>query len=173
MLDELADLDPESRDVPADLIARNIAIKARVVEADEQETQQVRALLNFGHTIGHGIEASLPYGELLHGEAISLGMRAALFLSARLQGLEPSDCTKVIHLLKRFNLPLTLPDSISTDDVMQKLSTDKKFSKGAIRFVLLDQLGHATVSSEVTSKDLIEAIEHLRTEPTADSGHSL
>ena len=70
MLDDLAAFDPTGRDVPADLIARNIAIKARVVEADEHETSDIRALLNFGHTIGHGIEASVPYGEMLHGEAI-------------------------------------------------------------------------------------------------------
>ena len=81
MLADLAALDPASREVPAELIARNIAIKARVVEADEHETLGVRALLNFGHTIGHGIEASVPYGEMLHGEAIALGMRAALYLS--------------------------------------------------------------------------------------------
>ena len=60
-----------------------------MVEADEHETKDIRALLNFGHTIGHGIEASVPYGEMLHGEAISLGIRAALFLSERHAGLSP------------------------------------------------------------------------------------
>lgn len=61
-----------------DLIARNVAIKARIVENDELETLDIRALLNFGHTIGHGIEAAVPYGTILHGEAVALGMRAAL-----------------------------------------------------------------------------------------------
>lgn len=162
MLDDLAALDPENREVPADLIARNIAIKARIVEEDEQETQEVRALLNFGHTIGHGIEASVPYGQLLHGEAIALGIRAALFLSERHGGITPDESSKVLNLLKQFNLPQTLTESISTEAVMRKLATDKKFSKGAIRFVLLDKIGSAVVSSSVTSKDLIEAIDHLR-----------
>jgi 3-dehydroquinate synthase len=162
MLDDLAALDPSTRDVPADLIARNIAIKARVVEADEQETKDIRALLNFGHTIGHGIEASVPYGEMLHGEAISLGMKAALFLSERHSGLAPSESEKVIGLLEKFHLPLILDPKITTEKVMEKLARDKKFSAGAIRFVVLDQLGSAKVIKTVNSDDLREAIEFLR-----------
>lgn len=162
MLDDLAALDPASREVPAGLIARNIAIKARIVEADEQETLGIRALLNFGHTIGHGIEAAVPYGELLHGEAISLGMRAALFLSERRAGLDPAASGKILALLEQFGLPLVLPESISTDTIMARLATDKKFSAGAIRFVVLDAPGSARVTGEVTAADLRDAIEHLR-----------
>lgn len=164
MLDDLAALDPASRDVPADLIARNIAIKARVVEADEQETLGVRALLNFGHTIGHGIEAALPYGEMLHGEAISLGMRAALFLSERRAGLAPAGSGKILALLEKFRLPLVLPERITTEVVMKKLAADKKFSAGAIRFVVLDAAGCARMTDDVTADDLREAIGHLRQE---------
>ncbi len=162
MLDDLAVLDPRSRKVPAELIARNIAIKARVVEADEHETRDIRALLNFGHTIGHGIEASVPYGQMLHGEAISLGMKAALFLSERHAGLSPDESSKVIHLLEKYHLPLILPWEITTEKVMEKLARDKKFSAGAIRFVVLDQLGSARVINTVTANDLREAIDFLR-----------
>ncbi len=162
MLDDLAALDPSSRDVPAELIARNIAIKARVVEADEHETIGVRALLNFGHTIGHGIEASVPYGEMLHGEAISLGVKAALFLSERRAGLSPDASSEIIALLDKFHLPLRLDVSISTNTVMEKLARDKKFSAGAIRFVVLDAPGKAKVIDTVTEGDLRDAIEHLR-----------
>jgi 3-dehydroquinate synthase len=162
MLDELDAFDPTGRDVPADLIARNIAIKARVVEADEHETKDIRALLNFGHTIGHGIEASVPYGEMLHGEAISLGIRAALFLSERHAGLSPDASAKIIRLLEKYHLPLVLPAPITTDKVMEKLARDKKFSAGAIRFVVLDALGSAKVINTVTAEDLREAIEMLR-----------
>jgi 3-dehydroquinate synthase len=162
MLEDLAALDPTNRDVPADLIARNIAIKARVVEADEHETLGIRALLNFGHTIGHGIEASVPYGQLLHGEAIALGMRAALFLSERHAGLAPEASARILEVLGRFHLPLTLPETITTDIIMEKLATDKKFSAGAIRFVVLDAPGSAKVTNDVAATDLREAIEHLR-----------
>ncbi len=162
MLDDLASLEPARRDVPANLIARNIAIKARVVEADEHETLGIRALLNFGHTIGHGIEASVPYGEMLHGEAISLGIRAALLISEKHAGLAPEASAKVISLLEHYHLPLLLSPAITTDTVMEKLARDKKFSSGAIRFVVLDKLGSAKVINTVTAEDLREAIEHLR-----------
>ncbi len=162
MLDDLAAFDPSGRDVPADLIARNIAIKARVVEADEHETLGIRALLNFGHTIGHGIEASVPYGEMLHGEAISLGIRAALLISEKHGGLIAAESAKVIGLLERYHLPLVLSPKITTDRVMEKLARDKKFSSGAIRFVVLDKLGSAKVINSVTADDLREAIKHLR-----------
>ncbi len=162
MLDDLANFDPNGRDVPAELISRNIAIKARVVEADEHETLGIRALLNFGHTIGHGVEASVPYGQLLHGEAISLGIRAALFLSERHAGLSASDSAKVLGLLEKYHLPLVLQPEITTDTVMEKLARDKKFSAGAIRFVVLDALGSAKVIDTITADDLREAIEHLR-----------
>ncbi len=162
MLDDLAALDPTSREVPAELIARNIAIKARVVEADEHETHDIRALLNFGHTIGHGIEASVPYGEMLHGEAISLGMRAALFLSERHGGLAADQAARILSVLRHFRLPLVLPETISTETILEKLATDKKFSAGAIRFVVLDAPGSATVSRAITLADLQDAIAHLR-----------
>lgn len=162
MLDELAALDPSSKEVPAELIARNIAIKARVVEADEQETLGIRALLNFGHTIGHGIEAAVPYGTLLHGEAIALGMRAALRISEVHAGLDPADSQRVLNLLARFDLPLVLSASIDTDTVLTKLATDKKFAAGAIRFVVLDAAGSARVIDTVTTDDLRDAIEKLR-----------
>ncbi len=162
MLSDLANFDPTRREVPAELIARNIAIKARVVEADEHETLGIRALLNFGHTIGHGIEAAVPYGQLLHGEAISLGIRAALFLSERHAGLAPADSAVILALLEKYHLPLNLAPEITTETIMEKLARDKKFSAGAIRFVVLDALGSAKVIHTVTASDLREAIEHLR-----------
>ena len=153
MLDDLAALDPASRDVPADLIARNIAIKARVVEADEHETLGIRALLNFGHTIGHGIEASVPYGEMLHGEAISLGMRAALFLSERNAQLPAGGLGEDPSVVGQVSIcRCVLPESITTETVMDKLATDKKFSAGAIRFVVLDAAGSAKVTDQVTAR---------------------
>ncbi len=163
MLDEIAALDPTSTAVPAGLIARNVAIKARVVEEDEKETSGTRALLNFGHTIGHGIEAAVPYGELLHGEAISLGLRAALHLSERRAGLDPAESRRILDLLELFGLPLRLSASIPTEAVLDKLARDKKFAAGRIRFVLLRRAGDAFLSAEVTPDDLRDAIEHLRT----------
>lgn len=170
MLTELAALDPSARDVPAALLARNIAIKARIVEADEMETRDIRALLNFGHTIGHGIEAAVPYGTLLHGEAISLGMRAALDLSVRHAGLPQEDATKILRLLEKFGLPLVLDEQISTNEVMEKLTRDKKFDAGKVRFVVLTKAGQAKVTRDLTTEDLRGAVERLREGYSSERG---
>ncbi|MGJ8673212.1 3-dehydroquinate synthase [Rubritalea sp.] len=162
MFTELEGLSPADQAPPAELIARNIAIKARVVEEDEQETSGTRALLNFGHTIGHGIEAAVPYGTLLHGEAISLGIRAALMLSEEYSSLSPAESTRVLELLKGFELPLILPDEIKTSVVLEKMKRDKKFSGGTINFVLLRSLGDAFVSKEITWQSIERTIEALR-----------
>lgn len=163
MITDLAALDPNNQHPTAELLARNLSIKARIVEEDERETSGTRALLNFGHTIGHGIEASLPYGMMLHGEAISLGIRAALYLSEKINGLAKGDSRKIIQLLENFQLPLILPEEITTDIIVRKISRDKKFIGGSIKFVLLSKLGKAAVSEQVTLGDIREAIEHLRT----------
>ncbi|MBK1835433.1 3-dehydroquinate synthase [Roseibacillus ishigakijimensis] len=162
MLDELAALDPEDAPPPAELLLRNLAIKAHVVEEDEKETAGTRALLNFGHTIGHAIEAAVPYGELLHGEAISLGIRAALFLSEKHSTLTRADSEKILALLERFSLPLTLPADLSTDLLIEKMGRDKKFSGGQRTFVLLSRAGEAHTSREVTTESVVAAIEELR-----------
>ncbi len=143
------------------IIADNISIKARIVEEDERETAGVRAFLNFGHTLGHGIEAALPYGELLHGEAVSLGMRAALFLSRRHAGLTATAERDVLSTLRALALPLTLPEGVDIDTALARTASDKKFAAGAIRFVLLRRLGEPVISEGITAEDLREALEHL------------
>lgn len=162
MIAELSALDPADQHPSAALLARNLAIKARVVEEDERETSGTRALLNFGHTVGHGIEASLPYGVMLHGEAISLGIRAALYLSEKINGFPSEESQRILTLLENFQLPLTLTDDIATDTIIAKLQRDKKFSGGTIKFVLLTSPGAAEVSTQVTLTDIREAIEYLR-----------
>lgn len=162
MLEDLEAYDPADQNTPSDLIARNVAIKARVVEEDEQETSGTRALLNFGHTIGHGIEASVPYGTLLHGEAISLGIRAALRLSEKHAGLPAEASKRILKLLEHYQLPLKLSDEISTELVLEKLSRDKKFSGGKRTFVLLDRLGNGITCSTIPFEDIAPAIDSLR-----------
>lgn len=144
-----------------DIIAENIEIKARIVEEDERETAGVRAFLNLGHTIGHGIEASLPYGQLLHGEAVSLGLRAALYLSRKHAGLPPQEEQQVLNTLAALELPLTLPQGVDVATALERTAADKKFQAGSVRFVLLRSLGEPVLSSDVTMEDMQEAIEQL------------
>jgi 3-dehydroquinate synthase len=146
----------------ADLIRQNVAIKARIVEEDEHETTGVRALLNFGHTIGHAIEASAGYGTMLHGEAIGLGMIAAAAISSQSSGLPPVGRAKIVNQLKRFDMPTRLPDDLGEDVILGHMKHDKKFSEGKIRFVLLRALGEAFLSEEVTETHLVNAIRGLR-----------
>ncbi|MDF1823854.1 MAG: 3-dehydroquinate synthase [Verrucomicrobiales bacterium] len=145
-----------------ELVSRNVAIKARVVEEDEKETSGTRALLNFGHTIGHGIEAAGGYGRFLHGEAISLGLVAAIRLSVELSDLSETDGNQLIAALSNYGLPTVLDNDISDEAILNAMQRDKKFEGGAIRFVLLNQLGSAFVSSDVTSNHLSAAIAGLR-----------
>lgn len=146
----------------AELIRRNIAIKAAVVEADEFETSGIRALLNFGHTLGHAIEAAAGYGQMLHGEAISLGLRAAAWLSTLLGGLSAADYKRIVDLLRRFELPTVLPPEMDVETILRITRMDKKFETGKIRFVLLTALGQAEVSSAVSQDHLVQALHELR-----------
>ncbi|QQY07572.1 MAG: 3-dehydroquinate synthase [Candidatus Xiphinematobacter sp.] len=144
------------------LIVRNIAVKSALVASDERDERGVRALLNFGHTIGHGIETAAGYGSLLHGEAISLGIMAALWLSVRFSGLLQSELEHVAGILRRLSLPIVLPDRIPTECVLTAMRNEKKFEQGKLRFVLTHRLGSAYLSDEVNLQDARHAVEFLR-----------
>ncbi|MCX6966889.1 MAG: 3-dehydroquinate synthase [Verrucomicrobia bacterium] len=149
-------------DALARIIRRNVEIKAAIVTEDEHETKGLRALLNFGHTVGHGIENAAGYGRFLHGEAISLGLVAACRLSVLKAGLAPEESQLLLDALARFQLPLRLPEDISTESLMAALRTDKKFAQGQVRFVLCPRLGEAFVSKDVTLEEIRAAVEALR-----------
>jgi len=146
----------------AAIIRRNVEIKSAIVAADEHETTGERALLNFGHTVGHGIENAAGYGRYLHGEAISLGLMAALWLSERKAGLPAQEARLMRERLEAFGLPTRLPDDLSTEVILHALQRDKKFEEGAIRFVLSPRLGEAFVSKAVTQAEVTAAIEAIR-----------
>lgn len=144
------------------VIQRNVEIKAGIVCQDEHETKGVRALLNFGHTIAHGIENAAGYGRFLHGEAVSMGMAAAGRLSVVKAGLSPEENELLRNTLAHFKLPLTLPPDLSTDSIMEALAKDKKFAQGQVRFILCPKLGEAFVSEDISMAEIRNAIEGLR-----------
>jgi 3-dehydroquinate synthase len=144
------------------LVARNVGIKSRIVAKDEFETKGTRALLNFGHTIGHAIESVAGYGALSHGECVAIGMIAALDLSVRLAGLPPSQAEQVRAVIDACGLPTTIPSSLPTEQILSALGRDKKFDRGSIRFVLTKQLGSAFVSDQVTLDEVTGAVERLK-----------
>ena len=143
------------------LVERSLAIKAAIVAADERERNDIRALLNFGHTIGHAIESAAGYGELLHGEALSLGMIAAAHVSVRRAGLSPREVDEISAALQAHHLPTALPPDFPRAKIFDALPRDKKFVNGRIRFVVAHAIGHASITSEVTMGDLEGAVAAL------------
>ena len=143
------------------LIKRNIKIKAAVVARDERDRSGERAILNFGHTVGHAIERAGNYRKFLHGEALSLGIVGACAVSIKRAGLSPRQRDAVIDLLQRFDLPTRLPKNFPREKIFKALKFDKKFEAGKIRFVVTPRVGAACLRSDVTLEDIHEVINSL------------
>ncbi len=133
--------------VAEDLIARSVAIKAAVVSEDEREGGR-RTLLNYGHTIGHAIEAVTGYSELLHGEAVAVGMHAAGLMAVELGMLDQAALDRQQALLRAYGLPEHAPGA-DLEAVLRATRGDKKVREGSVRWVLLDRIGHAVVRADV------------------------
>ena len=144
-----------------DLVRRCVEIKASFVEEDERETSGSRALLNFGHTLGHAIEAVAGYGTLLHGEAVALGMVAAAQVSAERAGLQKQEIEELVGLIRRFDLPIKLPESLSRSQILEKVFADKKFVNRKIRFVVTPKLGSAFLAENITVEDLESGLKAI------------
>ena len=127
----------------AHAVRRSCEIKAEVVGQDERESG-LRAILNFGHTFGHAIEAGLGYGEWLHGEAVGCGMVMALHLSCELGGVEPAFVDRCTRLIEAAGLPVTGP-ALGADRYLALMRLDKKSEAGEIRFVVIDPPGRAAM----------------------------
>lgn len=135
-------------------VRRSCEIKAAVVTADERE-EGVRAILNFGHTFGHAIEAGLGFGTWLHGEAVGCGMVMAAHLSHRLGLVDAAFVQRLISVIERAGLPIRAPD-LGGDRYLELMRLDKKSQAGEIRFVVLERPGRATVRA--TSDEMVRAV---------------
>ncbi len=137
------------------IIERCALIKAEVVQKDPLETKGLRAILNFGHTVGHAVEATGGYKDYLHGEAVSIGMFVASAVSQQMGLLEPIDRIRLNTLLSRAGLPAQVKKPIPRDTLMRYLARDKKAEGGTVRFVLLGKIGEA-VSGHVVPSEILE-----------------
>jgi 3-dehydroquinate synthase len=152
---------PEDDDL-AEIVEKCVAIKARIVESDEFETKGERALLNFGHTIGHAIEKATGYTRYLHGEAIALGLRAAAWLSVWEAGLPEADARAIEAALLDNDLPLELEADVDQESILAALGNDKKVAAdGGNRWVLLKKLGEAGSDYILSPEMARKAIEKL------------
>lgn len=152
----------------AGIVAKCCEIKASVVSKDETEAG-LRAILNFGHTIGHALEAMGRYRKYLHGEAIAIGQVAAARISSRLLGLPESDADRICRLFGRAGLPTQAPLSArQLRTVLERMSLDKKVAGGNVRFVLVPKIGEAVYGQHVPENVLVESLRQ-QTAPSSES----
>jgi 3-dehydroquinate synthase len=144
-------------DVVDDIIAESVAIKAEVVTADEKESD-LRRILNFGHTIGHALEAETAYARLLHGEAVAFGMRAATRLAVLAGMLSTNDCNRILRCIDAYGAIPSL-DGIRAENLIARLGADKKTIQGKVHFVLPEGIGKVRVISGLDPAMIREATE--------------
>jgi 3-dehydroquinate synthase len=141
------------------VVARCVALKAQVVAGDERDLGQYRILLNYGHTLGHAIEKAVNY-EMLHGDAVAVGMSVEAALAVRLGMATPDVRQRQNELLTRFGLPTRLP-TVAVERLLELINYDKKVLGGAQSWILPVAIGRAVVFKNVNEGELVELLrEH-------------
>ncbi|KGF73160.1 3-dehydroquinate synthase [Neosynechococcus sphagnicola sy1] len=133
-----------------EILTRSCEAKAHVVSQDEKESG-LRAILNYGHTIGHAVESLTGYRGVNHGEAVGIGMVAAGAIAVEMQLWSQGDHQRQLALIQKARLPTQLPPGLDRGEIVAALQTDKKVAAGRVRFVLPTQIGTATVTDQVGS----------------------
>jgi 3-dehydroquinate synthase len=143
----------------ARMLQRNLALKGRVVSADEREDGP-RMLLNYGHTVGHGLEAATGYGTLLHGEAVAIGMQAEAFIARELGMIDDALVERQTALIAQYGLPRQAP-VVEPAAVLGAMTLDKKVANGTLRFALLERAGAAVVRADVPMELVRAAVDRV------------
>ncbi len=148
------------RDLPVlkEVIYKSCLIKREVVEKDPKEAGD-RALLNYGHTIGHAVEKLMEF-KLLHGECVAIGMAAASFLSFKRNHITEGQLNDIITTLQNYHLPVKV-SGIKAEDILTATLHDKKMDAGRIKFILLSCIGNAYIDTTVTKEEMLEAIRYI------------
>ncbi len=157
-IEHMGDIEERDPSVLRDMVLRCCQLKQYIVEKDPTEKGD-RALLNFGHTIGHAIEKLKDFS-LLHGECVALGFVAAAYISWKRGMLDEDEFYEIRDMNVGFGLPISF-DGISSEDVVAATKRDKKMDSGKIRFILLKKLGKAYIDYEVTDQEMLEAVNFL------------
>jgi 3-dehydroquinate synthase len=140
-----------------EIIAESVRIKAEVVSADEREGG-IRRILNFGHTLGHALEAETAYSRFLHGEAVAFGMQAAVHLAESTRHLAPEDGESIRRTIRAYG-PIPNLNGIPAANLLERLVADKKTIQGKVHFVLPRKIGEVTVVSGVEEHLVLSAIQ--------------
>lgn len=138
------------------VIKRSCAIKADVVSKDEREAG-LRAILNFGHTIGHAIETMTGYRQFLHGEAVAMGMCAAADLAIKMGIFRRGEADRIRGLVRTYNLPDSVPDALNVSEMINAMEIDKKVTSGKLKFILPESIGTVRIEDNV-DRELIKDV---------------
>ncbi len=159
LITHLSEIYMKEEHVLEEMIISSIRIKQAVIEEDPKE-RGLRAILNFGHTIGHAIE-SMKNFKMLHGECVALGMQAAAYISWKRGYLSKEEFFEIRDMFVGFHLPISL-DDLETKDIIEVMKNDKKAVKGTIKFILLKDIGNAIIDTTVTEEEMTEAINYIK-----------
>jgi len=144
----------------AELLEKNVRIKAGVVAADEREAG-LRAILNFGHTIGHAVESLLHY-EWRHGECVAAGMVAVARIAVRRSIMSQADADRLEKIIAAFGLPTRIPKHLAADEIIALTKTDKKVSAGKVHFVFVPRFGETMMRDDITEDDVRAVLAEIR-----------
>ena len=158
MLSNIYEISDRLEETLEELVYRSCLIKKAVVEKDPMEKGE-RALLNFGHTLGHAIEKYKNF-TLLHGECVALGCVAASYISWKKQLLSMEEYYEIRDMFVPFQLPITIED-IDIEKIIKITKLDKKMEQGKIKFILLKKIGKAVIDTSVTEEELRGALEEI------------
>ncbi|MCR5229942.1 MAG: 3-dehydroquinate synthase [Solobacterium sp.] len=156
---------PGNTELHTEMVLRSDKIKQAIVENDPEEKGE-RAILNFGHTIGHAIE-KYAYESLSHGMCVSVGMKAAAWISKERGMLSQEEYDDICHTLYHlYKLPVSAcfvntVMGISAEEILQTTKSDKKMEKGHVKMILLDRIGHAVICHDVSDKEILAAIKEI------------
>lgn len=143
------------------LISRSCEIKAEVVSKDEREAG-LRAILNYGHTIGHAVETATGYTRYLHGEAVAIGMVSAALLAHLLGLIDRQQAERIRALIRGYGLPDVIPESVGFEKMLSGMQLDKKTVSGALTFVLPEKIGAVRIEKGVIPEDIRKAVDLSR-----------
>ena len=157
LVNRRADVLAQVPEVVEDIIGESVRIKAEVVTADEKEGD-LRRILNFGHTIGHALEAETAYSRFLHGEAVAFGMNAATQLARGVGLLASEDCARILDCVRSYG-PIPPLDGIAATALVARLGADKKTIQGKVHFVLPEKVGVVKILSGIEEAQILAATE--------------
>lgn len=158
LLDRMYEICDRDADTLLEMVERSCKVKKLVVEKDPTE-QGERALLNFGHTLGHAIEKYKNFS-MTHGECVALGITAAAFISWKHEWLSMDEYYEIRDMLVPFNLPITVED-VNPEEILKLTKADKKMEGNSIKFILLKKVGKAVIDRTVTDEDILNALAEI------------